>query len=172
VIVRKFTRDWYAGYASADTFSKNSGLELLDTSGNLLTIEWDAVKWVCYVRELAGAADSGRGSEYSDSTSPERLIRRRFSSRPRLAGLWLRLILSDGDEIEGIAANDRSLVDGPGVLLSPPDTRSNTQRIFLPRSSIREFTVLAVISSKVSASSRETGQVATQPDLFSEERPL
>jgi len=45
---------------------------------------------------------------------PERLVRKRFSLRPRTAGLWLRLTLGDGDELEGLAANDRSLVDGAG----------------------------------------------------------
>jgi len=64
-----------------------------------------------------------------------------------------------------VVANDRSLVDGAGLMLTPPDTRSNTQRVYVPRSSIRELTVLAVIGPASSASSvrRLDG---SQPELF------
>jgi len=92
---------------------------LLDSSGKLRRIPWSQVKWVCYVREFPaeGAAFANDGAQ------PERLLRRKFSTRPRIAGLWLSLTLADGDELEGVAANDRSLIDGSGLLLAPPDTR-------------------------------------------------
>ena len=67
-----------------------------------------------------------------DQANPERLLQKKFTVRPRAAGLWLRMTLNDGDELEGIAANDRSLVTGAGLLVTPPDTRSNTQRIYFP----------------------------------------
>ena len=160
VIVRKLTRDWCAGYAAANLAGDGQELELLDTHGKLLRLAWNQVKWVCYVRELG----VGDGSA-TDTVNPERLLRRRFSSRPRMAGLWLRLALSDGEELEGVAANDRSLVEGAGLMLTPPDTRSNTQRVFVPRSSIRDLTVLGVIGS--------TGPVhrpsGLQPELFEKE---
>ena len=158
VIVRKLTRDWCAGYAAANLAAESTELELLDTSGKLIKIDLSVVKWVCYVREL----NVGEGSGGTDSQSPERLLRRRFSSRPRIAGLWLRLTLSDGDELEGVAANDRSLVDGAGLLLTPPDTRSNTQRVFVPRGTIREFTILGVIAPGTPARQRS----GAQPELF------
>jgi hypothetical protein len=34
-------------------------------------------------------------------------------------GLWLRMTLTDGEELEGLAANDRSLIDGAGLLAHP-----------------------------------------------------
>jgi hypothetical protein len=153
VIVRKLTRDWCAGYAPSDPGSDPNGLELLDSQGKLLRVEWSQVKWVCYVREL------GDGS---DTVGPERLLRRRFTSRPRMAGLWLRLTLGDGEELEGVAANDRSLVEGAGLLLTPPDTRSNTQRVFVPRCTIRELSVLGVVAPKTRAMQDE----GAQPELF------
>ena len=159
MIVRKFTRDWCAGFAPADLESEGSDLELLDNSGKLLLIRWETVKWVCFVRELL----SGPGT---DAANPERLLRRRFASRPRIAGLWLRLILSDNDELEGVAANDCSLLEGPGLLLTPPDTRSNTQRIYIPRTAVREFTVLAVIG----AAAPVHHKLGPQPGLFPEEQ--
>ena len=170
MIVRKLSRDWCAGYADANPAGPNASsnsteLELLDSSGKLLRIAWDQIKWVCYVREL-GPGENPSQISGNDSYYPERLLRRSFSSRPRIAGLWLRITLRDGDELEGVAANDRSLVDGAGLLLIPPDTRSNTQRIFVPRSAIRELTVLAVISPSGSSRHKTTLQADPQPELF------
>ena len=160
VIVRNLTRDWCAGYADSNPPGEISDLELLDRSGKQRRIPWVQVKWVCYVRELPA---EGAGAAFAnDGAQPERLLRRKFSTRPRIAGLWLSLTLADGDELEGVAANDRSLIDGPGLLLAPPDTRSNTQRVFVPRSSIRELTVLGVISPTVTT--RQKTRV--QPQLF------
>ena len=76
-------------------------LEILDLTGKVLTVAWDTVKWVCYLRDF---------STSSDQANPERLLQKKFTVRPRAAGLWLRMTLNDGDELEGIAANDRSLV--------------------------------------------------------------
>lgn len=156
VIVRKFSRDWVAGYASAVFGQDTSELEILDQGGKVLTIPWEAVKWVCYVRDFS-AGEPG---------NPERLLQKKFTVRPRASGLWLRMTLTDGDELEGLAANDRSLVDGAGLLLTPPDTRSNTQRIYLPRKAIQTLEVLSLIGS----SSRKRGTAAAraeaQPELF------
>jgi hypothetical protein len=155
VIVRKFSRDWVAGYAGA-VFGQNSpALEILDQSGKVVTIEWGAVKWVCYVRDFPVPS--------SDQANPERLLQKRFPVRPRTAGLWLRMTLSDGDELEGLAANDRSLVEGAGLLLTPPDTRSNTQRIYVPRQAIQALEVLSIVGS----GRGKRGPAATpQPELF------
>lgn len=137
VIVRKFSRDWCAGYAGAAL--GGAELEILDTTGKVLRIGWEQVKWVCYVRDLPSAS--------SDQANPERLLHRKFSVRPRAAGVWLRLTLTDGDELEGLAANDVSLVAGAGLLLTPPDTRSNTQRIYVPRPSIQTLEVVSLIGA-------------------------
>jgi hypothetical protein len=139
VIVRKFSRDWYAGYASAGLDQNAPELEILDTSGKVLCIAWEQVKWVCYVRDFP--------SQTADQNNPERLMHKRFSVRPRTAGLWLRMTLQDGDELEGLAANDLSLVQGAGLLLTPPDIRSNTQRIYVPRQAILSLEVVSLIGA-------------------------
>lgn len=155
VIVRKFSRDWAAGYAGAGLSEDTPALEILDTEGKVLSIEWDTVKWVCYVRELSN----------SEGATPERLLQKRFSVRPRTPGLWLRLLLADGDELEGIAANDRSLITGRGLLLTPPDTRSNTQKIFVPREAIDKLEVVALIGASRSRGAA-VRRPAQQPELF------
>jgi hypothetical protein len=43
--------------------------------------------------------------------------------------------------------NDLSLTTAEGFLINPPDMRSNTQRIFVPRSALSQLTVLAVIGA-------------------------
>ena len=129
VIVRKFSRDWCAGYAGASFGQDAAELEILDLGGKVLRIAWEQVKWVCYLRDFPAG----------ETANPERLIHKRFAIRPRAPGLWLRMTLTDGEELEGLAANDRSLIEGAGLLLTPPDTRSNTQRIYLPRQAIQSL---------------------------------
>jgi hypothetical protein len=158
VIVRKFSRDWVAGYAGFGFGQDSTALEILDPTGKVLTIGWDAVKWVCFVRDFP----------VGDQANPERLLRKRFAVRPRAVGLWLRMTLTDGDELEGVAANDRSLVEGPGLLLTPPDTRSNTQRIYVPRQAIQTLEVVSLIGTG-GHRHRGTTAGAGQPDLFPDE---
>src|SRR5258708_1171104 len=141
VIVRKFSRDWCAGYARPEFGQDAAELEMLDLAGKVLRMPWESVKWVCYVRDFSASS--------VDQTNPERLLHKRFTVRPRAAGLWLRMTLTDGDELEGLAANDRSLVDGAGLLLTPPHMRSNTQRIYVPRLAIQTLEVVSLIGTPV-----------------------
>jgi hypothetical protein len=151
VIVRKFSRDWLSGYADPLRFAAaGERLELLDMSGKVMTLATEDVKMMCFVREFLPGED------------PERLIRRRFTSRPRTPGLWLRLRLRDGDEMEGLASNDLSLADPIGLQFTPPDMRSNTQRIFVPRAALQSLEVVAVIHP----GARRRTLLAEQEGLF------
>ena len=158
VIVRKFSRDWCAGYAAALFPPDANELEILDQTGKVLRIAWELVKWVCYVRDFPAGT--------SDQANPERLLHKRFTVRPRSAGIWLRMTLIDGDELEGLAANDRSLIDGAGLLLTPPDTRSNTQRIYLPRRAIQTLEVVSLIGAAARKRAGNVGVASDQPELF------
>ncbi len=162
VIVRKFSRDWIAGYAGAEFGTSAVELEILDLTGKVIRVAWEQVKWVCYVRDFPSGG--------SDQTNPERLTRKRFAVRPRTAGLWLRMTLADGDELEGLAANDRTLVDGAGLLVTPPDTRSNTQRIYLPRQAIQSLEVLSLVGAARRRDAAAAKRELAQPDLFGSER--
>ena len=160
MVVRKFSRDWCAGYAGASFGQDAAELEILDLSGKVVRIGWDAVKWVCYVRDFPAASSAGEGN------NPERLLHKRFSIRPRTAGIWIRMTLTDGEELEGLAANDRSLIEGTGLLLTPPDTRSNTQRIYVPRTAIETLEVVGLIGAgaRKRVGARRPG--GEQPELF------
>jgi len=162
VIVRKFSRECYSGYAGAVFGQDSPALELLDLTGKVLSVAWDAVKWVCYVRDFSSS---------SDTANPERLLQKKFTVRPRAAGLWLRMTLNDGDELEGIAANDRSLVAGAGLLVTPPDTRSNTQRIYVPRQAIQTLEVVGLIGATGRKRRPEAAGAEGQPELFPADEP-
>jgi len=159
VIVRKFSRDWYAGYAGVSFGQNSAELEILDLGGKVLRIGWEQVKWVCYVRDFPAG----------ETANPERLLHKRFSIRPRTPGLWLRVTLIDGEELEGLAANDRSLVEGAGLLLTPPDTRSNTQRIYVPRQAIQTLEVVSLIGAASRKRAEAARQATEQPELFPQE---
>jgi hypothetical protein len=160
VIVRKFSRDWCAGYAGLSFGQDAAELEILDLGGRVLRIGWEQVKWLCYVRDFPAPNSAG------DNANPERLLHKRFALRPRTAGVWLRMTLTDGDELEGLAANDRSLLEGSGLLLTPPDTRSNTQRIYVPRTSIQTLEVAGLIGGAQRRGPARQRQAADQTDLF------
>ncbi|MHB8301584.1 MAG: DUF6982 domain-containing protein [Acidobacteriaceae bacterium] len=150
VIVRKFSRDWLSGYVGAHGFARNGELELLDMSGKVLALALQDVKMMCFVREFLSG----------DAADPERLLRRSFSSRPRTPGLWLHMRLRDGDELEGLASNDVSLLEPEGIQFVPPDLRSNTQRIFVPRSALQSLEIVAVIHPSVR---RKAGSAEQEP---------
>ena len=158
VIVRKFTRDWTAGWARPYFGQNAPELEILDQGGKVLQMPWESIKWVCYVRDFNMSS--------MDQSNPERLLHKRFAVRPRTAGLWLRMTLLDGDELEGLAANDRSLVDGAGLLLTPPDMRSNTQRIYVPRLAIQTLEVVNLIGAPARKRPTAGAILEDQPELF------
>lgn len=134
VIVRKMDRDTVNGYVSA-AFIADGKVEVLNTAGNVVGVDLRDVKGVYFVRE------------FGDSES---LTRKTFTSRPRTEGLWVRLRFRDNEVIEGMMPNDLVQDGAAGFSIIPPDTRSNTQRIFVPHSALAEMTVLAVIGERKS----------------------
>ena len=132
VVVRKTDRDSLNGFLAPADFVRDGKLELLNTSGNVVAIELRDIKVVYFVRE------------FGDEESPGR---KTFTTRPRTEGLWVRLRFKDGEILEGMMPNDLSLTTAEGFLINPPDLRSNTQRIFVPRSALEALNVLAVIGA-------------------------
>jgi hypothetical protein len=158
-IFRKFSRDWVAGYLPASGFVHQARVEMLDLDGKVVSLDAGDLKWICYVRDF----NSG------ELNNPERLVRKTFAGRPRGDGLFVRARLKDGDVVEGLAANDVSLVSSEGVFLTPPDLRSNTQRLWIPRSSMEELEVVAVIgAAKRKPVAVEKAKDERQEELFQE----
>ena len=132
VIVRKMDRDSVSGYVSPAQFVNEGKVEVLNTSGTVILIDLREIKGVYFVREFGEA---------------ESLTRKTFTSRPRAEGLWVRLRFKDSEVLEGLMPADLLQATPEGYLVNPPDQRSNTQRIFVPRTALESLTVLAVIGA-------------------------
>ena len=142
VIVRTLTNVLHSGYLPPTRLLGCDGaVDLLDLDGRILPVPLNTVRWIAYVRDF----------NLNDTVDPERLTRRTFLARPRAEGLWLRVMLTGNEVLEGLAPIDLSLVDGlledRGLFLIPPDIRSNTQRLYVPRTSFLDVQVLAVITT-------------------------
>jgi Family of unknown function (DUF6982) len=152
VIVRKMDRDSVQGYV-APAFISDGKVELLNTAGKVVLIELADVKGVYFVRDF-------------DET--ETFARKTFATRPRTEGLWVRLKFRDNEILEGMMPNDLTQLSADGFLFTPPDTRSNTQRIFVPRSALAELTVLAVIGGAAGRRRRAATAPEAQVPMFTE----
>jgi hypothetical protein len=133
VVVRKMDRDSINGYVAAGAFITDGKFEMLNTAGNVIMIDIREVKGVYFVRDFG---------------DPETLARKTFTSRPRTEGLWVRFRFRDNEMLEGLMPNDLTQITADGFFVNPPDTRANTQRIFVPRYALSELTVLAVIGGQ------------------------
>ena len=160
VIVRTVTHALHPGYLPLNNLlNRESAVELLDLSGRILPIPLATIRWIAYVRDF----------NLGDTTDPERLSRRTFLARPRAEGLWLRLTLINNEILEGLAPIDLSLVDGlledRGLFLIPPDIRSNTQRLYLPRTAFTDVQVVAVITTPSKIKPTPAATITRQGDL-------
>lgn len=123
-------RDSIQGYVAPASFIVEGRLELLNTAGKVVMIALPEIKGVYFVREF---------------NESEAFARKTFATRPRTEGLWVRLKFRDNEVLEGMMANELTQLSAEGFLVIPPDSRGNTQRIFVPRSALSALTVLAVI---------------------------
>jgi hypothetical protein len=150
VIVRKLNHDSLPGYV-ASSFIADGKLEVLNTSGTLVRMDLADVKGVYFVRDFADS---------------EELTRKTFATRPRAEGLWVRIRFRDNEVIEGTMPNDLTQIGAEGFLINPPDTRSNTQRIFAPRSAVAELKILGVIGTQ--SRKRPAAPDERQKQMFTE----
>lgn len=132
VVIRKMDRDSLHGFVNPSSFIHEGKLELLNTAGNVVSMDLRDLKGVYFVRE------------FSEIETP---ARKTFTTRPRTEGLWVRLRFKDNEVLEGLLPNDLAVMPAEGYLLTPPDLRANTQRIFVPRTALESLKVLAVIGA-------------------------
>lgn len=133
VLVARFDRETLRGFVQSPGGFEADRLELLTPEGALLKIPYAETKVVCFVRDF----DTGE-------TWREH---RAFSTRPKTAGLWVRLRFRDSDSLEGMLGNNLMLVEPSGFSIIPPDPTFQNQRIFVPRAALTDVQVLGVIGS-------------------------
>jgi hypothetical protein len=141
-------------------------VDLIEVDARAKPIEICEIVAIFYVKDF----------NLQDREEPERLGKRSFLLRPRGEGLWVRLEFHEMAALEGLLQFDTTFMDellsDKGVFLTPPDGRSNTVKIFVPRSSIRTMEVLGWVSSptkKLAAKTARQAALEMQAGLFEEQ---
>lgn len=135
VEVVRFDRGTLAGFVQIPEGLTGGQVELLTPDGNLVRIPFSETKAVCFVRDF--------------DAEPQWISHRAFGTRPKTAGLWVRLRFRDGDSTEGILANNLMLVEAEGFTAIPPDPSAQLQRLFVPREALSNVEVLGVVGSSL-----------------------
>ncbi|MDE3196186.1 MAG: hypothetical protein KGN84_07575 [Acidobacteriota bacterium] len=150
VIVRRFDRETLSGFVNPLSYLQPQHIEVLRPDGTLALVPYVEVKSVAFVKEFDG----------------EPVARATFMSRPKLEGLWVRMMFQDGEVMEGILPNDLLKWDIAGFTVTPPEPDGNTQRVFVPRQALRGIQVLGVVGSPLRGKRRKPTPGDDQPTLF------
>jgi hypothetical protein len=148
VIVRRFDRENLIGYINPFSYLQPQGLELLKPDGALAVVPYREVKSVSFVKD------------FDTDAEPARV----FLTRPKLEGLWARMIFRDGEVMDGILPNNLLSWEVAGFTVTPPESDSNNQRVFVPREALRSIQILGVVGSPLKA--RRKKAAPDQPTLF------
>jgi len=149
VIVRRFDRETLTGFINPFSYLQPQSLELLTPNGSLLTLSYSEVKSVCFVKDFEADVES----------------RKVFLNRPKLAGLWVRMVFRDGEVLDGILPNDLLAWEIAGFTVTPPEPDANNQKVFVPREALRSIEVLGVVGGPL-GKKRKKPVDANQPTLF------
>jgi uncharacterized protein DUF6982 len=93
---------------------------------------------------------------------------RTFLARPKMPGIWVRLLFRDGDSLEGMLPNNMMLLEPGGFNIIPPDPTFQNQRIFVPRPALREVQVLGVVGSPLRHPRSKKPNRVNQLEMFEE----
>jgi hypothetical protein len=154
VLVARFDRETLIGFVQSvmPDGSMADALELLKPDGSLIQVPYSEIKAICFVRDFESGA-----------TWREH---RAYLTRPKSAGLWLKLCFRDGDSIEGMAANNLMQVEASGFSVVPPDPTFQNQRIYVPREALAEVQVLGVIGSPLRRRTKPPVKDEEQLEMF------
>lgn len=150
VVVVWLDRKSEPGYLDPAQLGHGEAVDLLSLTGEHRAIPLAEIKSIHFVREF---------------DHPFAPARKAFLSRPRQAGLWVRLRFVDGDQIEGLVPNDLLVLLEYGIQITPPDSNGNSLHIFIPRTALTEFVVLGVVGASRRARPSPAAPVS-QGDLF------
>ena len=133
ILVRRFERDALSGFVNPQAYLRAEGLELLSPSGAVLLVPYEEVKAVYFVRDFD-----------APEPPPEHRL---FNTRPKISGVWVRMRFRDGEQMDGILANNLLQLEPYGFTVVPPNPSSNNQKVFVPRAALTELQVLGVVGS-------------------------
>ena len=131
VVVRRLDREVVKGFVNPGAYLGPEGAELMDLDGRRMVVPLEEIKGIYFVREFEG--------------DNERIERKKFLSRPKMAGLWVRMTFKDDEVLDGLLSENLLELEPQGYLVTPPDVFSNNLKIFVPRSALQTLEVLGVI---------------------------
>ncbi len=133
VVIRRFDREPVTGFVNPGSYLSPEGVEVLTQAGVVGVVPYPEVKLVCFVRDFTDSgADAGP---------------RLFQARPKSEGLWVRMRFRDNDQMDGLLQNNLLQLEAFGFSVVPPNPSANNQRMFIPKTALLEFQVLAVVGS-------------------------
>jgi hypothetical protein len=150
VVVRRFDRESLNGFVNPFSYLQPTSIELLKPDGALALLPYEEVKSVSFVKDFAG------------DDEPSRI----FMTRPKLEGLWVRMVFRDGEMLDGILPNNLLSWDISGFTVTPPEPDSNNQRVFVPRAALKSIQVLGVVGSPLRARRKKLEPEQDQGRLF------
>jgi hypothetical protein len=129
------------GYVNPTAYLGPGPVTLLTPGGSVENVPYSELKALCF------AAESSKTDLFTAFTT--------FERRPRVPGLWIRLVFSDADELEGILPPNLLESPSPGFLITPPRASAARQRVFVPREALRSVDVLGAVGVKRLAPDRQ-----------------
>lgn len=155
VLLVRFDREALSGFVNPQTYLQPQGLELLSQDGAVNIIPYDEVKLVCFVRDF-------------QQGEPRKELRL-FTTRPKMEGLWIRMLFRDGDAMDGLLSNNLLHLEAHGFSVVPPDPGFQNQRVFVPKAALSQVQVLGVIGSplrirKTKPTPKEQMEMFTKPE--------
>ena len=150
VVVRRFDRSTLTGFVNPYSYLQPHEVEVLRPDGTISTLPYGEVKSVSFVKEFDGDPDT----------------RRIFLARPKLEGLWVRMVFTDGEVMDGVMANNLLSWEVAGFTVTPPEPDSNNQKVFVPRQALRSIQILGVVGSPLRAKRKRAAPDEGQPSLF------
>ncbi len=146
VLLYRFDRQPIEAVVNQADYLRDGFIELITAGGTLQSVSYAEVKAVCF------ASEPGRADLFTRQNF--------FERRPKMAGLWARFTLRDGDKLDGLLAHN--LLDWPpsGFLLTPPGVGLTRQRVFLPRKGLIATELLGVVGVATLSATRKRPEAA------------
>jgi hypothetical protein len=150
VIVRRFDRESVSGFVNQFSYLQPQAIELLRPDGAIALLPYREVRSVAFVKDFEEGSDQ----------------RRVFLTRPKLEGLWVRMVFRDGEVMDGILPNNLLAWEAAGFTVTPPEPDGNHQKVFVPREALRSIQILGVVGSPLRVKRAKPAPTSDQPSLF------
>ncbi len=127
VVLRDRDGNTTFGFSYQTEFSDE--VKIITREGKDQTLPLSELKAVFFVRDFKG----------DPQYEPVQFL----SKAPPSERLWVRVQFPDGEVLEGRVRNSLDLISQPGFYLWPSDHETNNVSVFIPKSAIAGFSILA-----------------------------